>query len=277
MIHEIMFGCGGPKGILFVGAMKAIVDVHKVDLSKVTHYGGVSIGSCMALIFSLGLSPDMAGELFANVDMRKLTSPVDIISIITQLGGDSGERLVFLIQSLLKEIIDKEDISFAEHHRLTGKKLTVQATNLTRHRLVEFSHETHPGMSVVKAIRMSCSVPVLFTPVEHEDDFYIDGGLMSRYPKGSCSEETLIVAIRDKSPAPSSAKRGYSIGGLFSDIIYCLFQPEEECPAKLLALEWGEEMNAFSKSMFPDQEGVQDMIDRGYCQAANALIITSGS
>jgi len=273
MIHEIMFGCGGPKGMLFIGAMKAIVDVHKVDLSQVTHYGGVSIGSCIALIFSLGLSPDMAGELLANVDMRKLTSSVDIVSIITQLGGDSGERLVFLIQNLLKEMIDREDISFIEHHRLTGKKLTVQATNLTRHRLVEFSHETHPDMSVVKAVRMSCSVPILFTPVEHDDDFYIDGGLMSRYPKGSCTEETLIIAIRDT--IPSSPKRGYSIGGLLNDIMYCLFQPEEKCLAKLLALEWGEELHGCTKSMFPDQEGVQYMIHRGYCQAANSMVITS--
>ena len=276
MIHEIMFGCGGPKGMLFIGAMKAIVDVHKVDLSQVTHYGGVSIGSCIALIFSLGLSPDMAGELLANVDMRKLTSSVDIISIITQLGGDSGERLVFLIQSLLKEMIDREDISFIEHHRLTGKKLTVQATNLTRHRLVEFSHESHPEMSIVKAIRMSCSVPILFTPVEYEDDFYIDGGLMSRYPKGSCTEETLIIAIRDTIPS-SSSKREYSITNLFSDVMYCLFQPEEMCNATILALEWGEELHGCSKSMFPDQEGVQYMIHRGYCQAANALVITSKS
>jgi predicted acylesterase/phospholipase RssA len=276
MIHEIMFGCGGPKGMLFIGAMKAIVDVHKVDLSQVTHYGGVSIGACLALIFSLGISPDMAGELLANVDMRKLTSSVDIISIITQLGGDSGERLVFLIQSLLKEMIDREDISFIEHHQLTGKKLTVQATNLTRHRLVEFSHESHPEMSVVKAIRMSCSVPILFTPVEHEGDFYIDGGLMSRYPKGSCTEETLIIAIRDTIPS-SSSKREYSITSLFSDMMYCLFQPEEMCNATILTLEWSEELHGCSKSMFPDQEGVQYMIHRGYCQAANASVITSRS
>jgi NTE family protein len=37
-------------------------------------------------------------------------------------------------------------------------------------------------MSVIKAIRASCSLPVIFTPIVYKGDLYVDGGIYDHFP-----------------------------------------------------------------------------------------------
>ena len=49
---------------------------------------------------------------------------------------------------------------------------------------VYMSHKSHPNMSVYLAIRMAISIPILFTPILFENQYYIDGGCIDNYPIG---------------------------------------------------------------------------------------------
>ena len=83
--------------------------------------------------------------------------------------------------NFLKEKYNLEDINFIDHFKLTGKKLTMIGTNFSKACETVFNYETYPLMSVITAIRISCSIPVIFEPVLFEGDYYIDGGLINNF------------------------------------------------------------------------------------------------
>ena len=45
-----------------------------------------------------------------------------------------------------------------------------------------FSYDNFPNLPVIKAIRITTSVPIYFTPVIYEDKMYVDGGCIDNYP-----------------------------------------------------------------------------------------------
>ena len=47
-------------------------------------------------------------------------------------------------------------------------------------------------MSVITAIRISISIPVFFTPVLYNNDYYVDGCITNNFPLKYCNENTTI-------------------------------------------------------------------------------------
>ena len=56
-IDTICFSGGGTKGLVFVGAIKALVEKNVIDLSKINKYIGTSAGSIIALLLLIGYTP----------------------------------------------------------------------------------------------------------------------------------------------------------------------------------------------------------------------------
>jgi NTE family protein len=69
-----------------------------------------------------------------------------------------------------------------ELYNKTNKYLSITSVCLDTHEAVYISHETFPDIPVWKAILMSCSIPLIFKPIEWENKLYIDGGLVDNFP-----------------------------------------------------------------------------------------------
>ena len=66
---------------------------------------------------------------------------------------------------------------------------------------VHFNHETYPEMQVLKAIRISTSIPFFYEPVNFEENLYVDGGIDNNFPIEIFDEnldETLAILLKDK-------------------------------------------------------------------------------
>jgi predicted acylesterase/phospholipase RssA len=63
------------------------------------------------------------------------------------------------------------------------------AVDIERFELVEFSHETHPDMPVIEAVRASAALPILFEPVTYNGHVYMDGGFLLNYPFTKCAAD----------------------------------------------------------------------------------------
>ena len=58
----------------------------------------------------------------------------------------------------------------------TGVRITLTATSLARRAPVYLSSDTSPDMAVMEALRGSCAIPLLFSPVKGpEGDLLVDG------------------------------------------------------------------------------------------------------
>jgi len=62
------------------------------------------------------------------------------------------------------------------------------ATNINSEELekIDISHKTHPNLSLITALRMTMSFPLIFEPILYENNCYIDGGLVNNFPLNDC-------------------------------------------------------------------------------------------
>ena len=57
----------------------------------------------------------------------------------------------------------------------------------------DISYLTHPDLSLITAIQMSCALPVLMTPICADGKCYIDGGVTCNYPLKNCIESNKSI------------------------------------------------------------------------------------
>jgi predicted acylesterase/phospholipase RssA len=84
---------------------------------------------------------------------------------------------------------------------MTKIELHMISFEMNEFKVHDISCKTHPSLSLITAIQMSCALPVLMTPVCIEDQCFIDGGLLCNYPLHFCIESghqpTEILGIKN--------------------------------------------------------------------------------
>ena len=170
---------GGVKGIAHIGALKALMENHILD--TVDTIVGSSIGAIVGTLYVLGITPDEMFDFVKAFDLTKIKS-VHMFDFIQKYGFDNGIKLEFLLYNLFLLKDTKFDITFRELFEKTKKKLIMTTTCVNDKKVRYLSYETEPDMPVVTALRMSTSIPLFYTPVNHQGMMYIDGGCIDNYP-----------------------------------------------------------------------------------------------
>jgi predicted patatin/cPLA2 family phospholipase len=183
---------GSIKGFAFIGALKHLEDNNHINLSNVNHYVGTSAGSMISFFLSLDYSLKEIEDFIISFNFKKLIPEFNIENILISHGIDYGEKIMFVVMNFLKEKYNLDDITFEEHYKLTNKKLTIIGTNFTKSCEESFNYINTPNMSVKTAIRISISIPIMFTPVLYNDNYYVDGGIINNFPINHCNPETTL-------------------------------------------------------------------------------------
>lgn len=198
IINKLAFSGGAIKGIAYVGVFKKIEELIyerkmeelKPDYDKdrcdlpifdVKTICCVSVGSIFSLIYLLKYSYVEMLEEVLNKRFDKLRD-IRIMNFVSKYGLDSGASIMSWLQSLMVKKGIEPNITLREFYDLNGIDFQVMATNLNKYRYKRFNYEDTPDVKVLDAIRMSISVPFLFTINEYEGDIYVDGGLIDNYP-----------------------------------------------------------------------------------------------
>jgi NTE family protein len=178
---------GGIKGFAFIGAIDYLECNLYIDISLITNWFGTSIGSLVAFIYTLGYSTCEISNFILDFNFDKLQPNIDINNFFELYGIDDGSKVLLLIKRFLKLKYDVDDITFEEHYKLTNKKLNIIGTNFSKGLETLFNYETYPTMSIITAVRISIGVPIIFTPVLYNSDYYIDGGFVNNFPIKYCN------------------------------------------------------------------------------------------
>lgn len=154
----IALGGGGARGFAHLGIMKALQEKGIYpDL-----FSGVSAGAIAGVFLAAGFSPE------------------ETYNILKENGFFKYSRVHFPKTGLLsleglKEIIEKhieaKDIQDLKH------PLIVTVSNITDGK-VEYIDRGNLGETILA----SCSIPILFAPVEIGGKLYVDGGLFDNLP-----------------------------------------------------------------------------------------------
>lgn len=179
-IRNLVFSSGAIGGISFVGAIRALYD-KGVSLRQIHGISGCSIGSIMALLYSLNFSVDDL-QLIVLKYKHKHYTDIHVIEYLERCGLESGNKIIKLVSDLIQHKIGVPDLTFEQHWILTGRDLWINASCLDLNKPCYYSVKTDPNMSILSAIRKSICIPFMLTAVRENGHTYIDGGYHDAIP-----------------------------------------------------------------------------------------------
>nr|QFG73717.1 MAG: patatin-like phospholipase [Megaviridae environmental sample] len=182
MIDSLILSGGALKGILMLGVIHGFIEEGIIDLKTIKNYYGVSVGAMISIMLMVGYTPNELFTEITKLDLTKLDNIKDLVDFIEDFGLDDGENVMMMIRKLLQKKLsdDLDKITFKDLSKFGN--LCIQATNISKYKLVSFSTSDTPNMGVLLALRMSIGVPVMFKPIKFEGDLYVDGCVISNAP-----------------------------------------------------------------------------------------------
>ena len=190
MIKHLVINGGGPTGLISYGAAKYLEQHEYFNINEIKSIYAASIGSLIGVLIALKYEWNVIDDYITKRPWEKVfqITPDDILNIFYTKGIVSFN----MIELILKDLLEAKDLSlnvtlkdFYEYNNIDIYMTTVELNTFQK---VILSHKTHPDLSLITALQMSTSVPIMFKPILYEGKCYIDGGILSNYPLHECLE-----------------------------------------------------------------------------------------
>lgn len=203
---------GGTRGIAQLGSL---IYLHEKGLLEhISVYAGSSVGSILCLMLSIGYTPVELFQIISALDMKKFKS-IKILHIFSSYGIDDGKSLEYIVTKILEFKQFNQNVTFKELYEKTKKTLIIPAVSLYDVVPHYFSYKTTPDLSVIQAVRMSVSIPLYYTPIKYNNNYYVDAGCCDNFPIHifqHCSYDVIGIKIS------STDKTKFKINNLFDYI-----------------------------------------------------------
>lgn len=176
---------GGVKGVAFCGGIKALEDENQ--LQNIKNMIGSSAGAICVGLLAVGYSPAELDVIMKNLNFEEFTDDSfgyirDLYRLCTQYGICKGDKFTKWYGDMVENKIGNRNITFSQVYDKTGIDLTVTGTCLDTKSTVYFNKTTYADMPIVKAVRISMSIPGVFCAIKHNGCTYVDGGILNNYP-----------------------------------------------------------------------------------------------
>ncbi len=173
----VALGGGAALGIAHIGVLQALEDAGiPVDM-----VAGASMGSVIAVGYAAGLTPEVMLDMARRVGTVRTTLSV-LDPTLAGTGLLAGKRMRKILAPLLPSHVDTFDDLVRPCRVLatdveTGERVTIGDGRLE------------------PAVRASCAIPVIFTPVRHQGRTLIDGAFVDPVPADVVAEMGADVII----------------------------------------------------------------------------------
>ncbi len=157
----LVLGAGGARGIAHLGALQALVEYDiKADVVV-----GCSMGALIGGLYSIDYRIETLRNIMRNLKKKDI---VDVyIKMITHKGVLKGEKIDKILKGFFKDKkIEDCSIPFG-----------CVATDLISGKEAFFD-----SGEMFSAIKASCSIPTIISPLEYNNMLLVDGGLINRLP-----------------------------------------------------------------------------------------------
>lgn len=193
--RNIVFSAGAMSGLSFVGAWRALEELSLT--TDIVGFSGCSIGSIMAFLVSIGYTGDELQDLAYSLKYKDL-SDFQILYALDNLGLDTGNKIVHLLEELLERKTGSRKMTFLEHFQITGRELWINAACVEHDKCYYYSMKNSPDMDILVAVRMSISLPWIMAAVRYNGLTYIDGGFHDPCPVHMFpSDQTLVLRTKN--------------------------------------------------------------------------------
>mgnify|MGYP003975499705 CR=1 FL=1 len=190
-IDSFVLSGGGHIGFYQLGALYNLKENGFMNKNKIKNIFSCSAGSMCAIMFCLDYDKN---ELFKYIIERPWENVFEIklsqmIGFYNNNGLFNIEFFESIINSLLLGKSLSTDITLKEFYEFSNINIYFHTTELISMKLEIISHENYPDLPLIKALYMSCAIPMVFSPCFYNEKCFIDGGLLNNYPLSTYFEK----------------------------------------------------------------------------------------
>ena len=206
-IQHLVIGGGGPFGFTAFGVLKQLHDFGFWDIKNIKTIFATSIGALVGAFLLLGYDYSYIYDYFVKRPWEKIFKNIGVNNIFN-IYTDKGAIDIYplYIESLTMVLEAKgmtSGVTLKEFYDYSGVELNIIVSEINTFKYEILSYKTYPDVELIKALTMSASLPVIFTPHFLDDKCFIDGGIFSNYPVNICLDETKchkneILGVRKK-------------------------------------------------------------------------------
>lgn len=196
MATRVVVSAGGARSWIGYGALSRLQE--KRHLEQVTEYVTTSGGSIATVMFLAGVQLEDLKDMCNKLHRSDEVMDIDLPNFLKRFGIIKGNIVFSVIESILREKTGlPEAFTFQQFRECTGKLFVVCAFCVDDAQMCFFDAERTPEMSVVDAMRMSCSIPFFFQACEYKNKWYVDGAVCEYTQLSHIPEEerdtTLVI------------------------------------------------------------------------------------
>ena len=177
-LDELIICSGGIKCIYIIGCLNNLSKIHPLHLFN--YYTGCSAGAIICLLLNIGYNIDDI-ENIISIDF-KIFQELKITNLINNCGFDNGTKITNFFKAIILNKNYDINITFKELYEKTYKVLTFTTTNITIGKTEYHNYITQPNMPILLSLRMSINIPIVYSPIKYNDNYYVDGALLDSYP-----------------------------------------------------------------------------------------------
>jgi predicted acylesterase/phospholipase RssA len=167
---------GHIKGIYMLGALHYLQLMGYLE--NIDTFCGTSVGSIISYFLILGYTP---ANVLIYLSCNKIDhETINILGLIKNFGLYKFE----IIEMHLKKLtMDKLNYipTLKQLYDITKKKLICITYNQTTQKTLYISHESHPNLDVLMALKMSSNMPLVFEQCIYNGEKYCDGGITDNF------------------------------------------------------------------------------------------------
>lgn len=195
-IKHLVISGGGPILIQILSAIQELERNEFLHLSEIESIYGTSAGALIGVILSLRFDWETINDYIIKRPWQDVF-PIKVQTIL-EAYTKKGIFDIKTVEKCFKPLFLAKDISLQitmkEFFMLTNVDLHMYSFEVNSYALHDISHSTHPDLSLLTAIQMTCAIPVLLTPVcIGGDQCFMDGGIACNYPLHFCVNSGKLV------------------------------------------------------------------------------------
>jgi predicted patatin/cPLA2 family phospholipase len=206
-IEHLVIGGGGPFGFTAFGVLKQLHDVGFWNIKNIKTIYATSIGSLVGAFLLLGYDYSYIYDYFVKRPWEKIFKHIGVNNIFNIYSDKGAINIYPLYVESLNMVLEAKGmtscVTLKEFYEYSGVELNIIVSEINTFKYEILSYKTYPELDLIKALTMSSSLPVIFTPHFLDDKCFIDGGIFSNYPLNMCLNETKcqkneILGVRKK-------------------------------------------------------------------------------
>ena len=180
MYSNLVLSGGALKAVVLLGAVKYLEEKDLIKHFK--NYVGSSAGAIIIFFLIIGYkSYEIKDILIEEINNIVDLDFENIDDFFINYGIDNTDRNKDILKKYLIKKTKLNDITFIEFAKKYGLNFTKTGTNLTTRNTDYFNVDNFPNMSMIDALVITSCIPLIYKPIEYNDNLYIDGGIYNNF------------------------------------------------------------------------------------------------